>query len=106
MCAALPGKSLVAELLLCRMLAQQRKRALLVLPYISLADEFAERLSTLFGSMKGLKKRDGKGFRRSQLKIEAVHGSKNSASIDQIDVVVCTIEKARARACRSAREWR
>ena len=89
------GKSLVAEVLLCRALRQGRK-AMLVVPFVALVEEATERLKRLFGGLPttGRRKRFFPG-KNGLLRIEASHGGRGRGCFDDdVDLLVCTFERA------------
>ena len=91
------GKSLVAELLLARMLVRKSGKAIVILPFVSLVEEVAERLSRLLSPIVSKAFTAGVGRKRRRarpVKVEACHGSRHSVGFDACDVAVCTIEKA------------
>ena len=93
------GKSLVAWLLVARMLATRKKKALIVLPFVSLVEEVGATLSGLLAKLKvcrTAKKKRKKGMAAlpRPVRVEVCHGARHSANFDNCDVAVCTIEKA------------
>eukprot|EP00929_Paragymnodinium_shiwhaense_P053190 TRINITY_DN26626_c0_g1_i2.p1 TRINITY_DN26626_c0_g1~~TRINITY_DN26626_c0_g1_i2.p1 ORF type:complete len:937 (+),score=178.52 TRINITY_DN26626_c0_g1_i2:158-2968(+) len=74
------GKSLVSEILMLRQLLFRGKRALLVLPYVSICVERLEQLRRLFA---------GCGAR-----IEALYGASEGYWSPGVDIAICTIERA------------
>lgn len=76
------GKSLVSEILILRQLLFRGRRALLVLPYVSICVERVEYLRRVWA---------GCGVR-----VEALHSASDGKWHPGADVAVCTIEKASA----------
>ncbi|KAM6309814.1 DNA polymerase theta [Podargus strigoides] len=75
------GKTLVAELLILKRVLETRKKALLVLPFVSVAKEKKCYLQTLFQEV--------------DVRVEGYMGSMSPAGrFSALDVAVCTIEKA------------
>ena len=87
------GKTLVAELLLCRMLHRWRKKVLMVLPFVSMVEENAARLSGLLHCLRGTQR--SKFGTQRRLRVEAAHGARGPRGLDEeVDVLICTVEKA------------
>lgn len=76
------GKSLVSEVLMLRQLLFRGRRALVILPYVSICEE---RVSQLRGS-----------FGACGLRVEGLYSSSDGKWHTGADVAVCTIEKASA----------
>ncbi|KAM4788533.1 DNA polymerase theta [Cyanocitta cristata] len=75
------GKTLVAELLILKRVLETRKKALLILPFVSVAKEKKRYLQTLFQEV--------------DVRVEGYMGSMSPAGrFSALDVAVCTIEKA------------
>uniref|UniRef100_A0A8C7EC43 DNA polymerase theta n=1 Tax=Nothoprocta perdicaria TaxID=30464 RepID=A0A8C7EC43_NOTPE len=75
------GKTLVAELLILKRVLETRKKALLILPFVSVAKEKKRYLQALFQEVG--------------LQVEGYMGSISPAGrFSALDVAVCTIEKA------------
>ncbi|KOO53794.1 DNA polymerase theta [Chrysochromulina tobinii] len=90
------GKSLVADVLLCRAL-QRRQKGLLVLPYVSMVEEVTERLTRLLRSLPTTGRRAGRPGAAGKLRVEASHGARSRNGFDgDVDLLVCTIERASA----------
>jgi hypothetical protein len=99
------GKSLVADILMLKKIIETpEKKALLVLPYVALVQE---KLRWLRKVVEGIKKRPATGrneqrpsFWRKRADKDAVRvvgffgGSKSKAAWADMDIAVCTIEKA------------
>ncbi|XP_068813954.1 DNA polymerase theta isoform X2 [Struthio camelus] len=75
------GKTLVAELLILKRVLETRKKALLILPFVSVAKEKKRYLQALFQEV--------------DVQVEGYMGSISPAGhFSALDVAVCTIEKA------------
>ncbi|XP_056350646.1 DNA polymerase theta isoform X2 [Oenanthe melanoleuca] len=75
------GKTLVAELLILKRVLETRKKALLILPFVSVAKEKKSYLQALFQEV--------------DVRVEGYMGSMTPAGrFSALDVAVCTIEKA------------
>ncbi|XP_059677103.1 DNA polymerase theta [Gavia stellata] len=75
------GKTLVAELLILKRVLETRKKALLILPFVSVAKEKKCYLQALFQEV--------------DVRVEGYMGSMSPAGrFSSLDVAVCTIEKA------------
>ncbi|XP_010180926.1 PREDICTED: DNA polymerase theta, partial [Mesitornis unicolor] len=75
------GKTLVAELLILKRVLETRKKALLILPFVSVAKEKKRYLQALFQEV--------------DVRVEGYMGSMSPAGrFSALDVAVCTIEKA------------
>ncbi|XP_074665096.1 LOW QUALITY PROTEIN: DNA polymerase theta [Strix aluco] len=75
------GKTLVAELLILKRVLETRKKALLILPFVSVAKEKKCYLQAL--------------FQEADVRVEGYMGSMSPAGrFSALDVAVCTIEKA------------
>ncbi|XP_061221386.1 DNA polymerase theta isoform X2 [Neopsephotus bourkii] len=75
------GKTLVAELLILKRVLETRKKALLILPFVSVAKEKKSYLQALFQDV--------------DVRVEGYMGSMSPAGrFSALDVAVCTIEKA------------
>ena len=77
------GKTLVAEILMLRRVLEQKKQALLVLPFVALCDEKAAQLEPLC-----------KSFGREVFRLYGRHKMGPTLPGPENAVVVCTIEKA------------
>lgn len=76
------GKSLVAEVLLVNSILRTGLKGIFVLPYVSIVVEKLKYLTALFGPKTA-----------TNLRIGGMY-SQVSISIDDVDLVICTIEKA------------
>jgi len=76
------GKTLVSEVLMLQRLFRLRKRAIFVLPYVSVVSEKAAFLQSLCKSTGAL--------------IQAFYGGSPASVKDPFDIAVCTLEKANA----------
>ncbi|XP_057271932.1 DNA polymerase theta [Pezoporus wallicus] len=75
------GKTLVAELLILKRVLETRKKALLILPFVSVAKEKKSYLQALFQDV--------------DVRVEGYMGSMSPAGrFSALDIAVCTIEKA------------
>uniref|UniRef100_UPI00398EBF00 DNA polymerase theta n=1 Tax=Pristiophorus japonicus TaxID=55135 RepID=UPI00398EBF00 len=75
------GKTLVAELLILKRVLERRKKALFILPFVSVAKEKMYYLQNL--------------FQEAMVRVEGYMGSTSPAGgFSSLDVAVCTIEKA------------
>ncbi|XP_067849109.1 DNA polymerase theta [Heptranchias perlo] len=75
------GKTLVAELLILKTVLERRKKALFILPFVSVAKEKMYYLQNL--------------FQEAVVRVEGYMGSTSPAGgFSSLDVAVCTIEKA------------
>ncbi|KAM4700701.1 DNA polymerase theta [Discoglossus pictus] len=75
------GKTLVAELLILKRVLETRKKALFILPFVSVAKEKTYYLQNLFQEVG--------------VKVEGYMGSSSPAGgFSSVDVAICTIEKA------------
>jgi len=74
------GKTLVSEVLMLQRLFRLRKRAIFVLPYVSVVSEKAAFLQSLCKSTGAL--------------IQAFYGGSPTSIKDPFDIAVCTLEKA------------
>ncbi|XP_075587957.1 DNA polymerase theta [Dermatophagoides farinae] len=75
------GKTMVADILLFKTLLERRKKAIIVLPFVSLSLEKVENLKPLFNQVG--------------IRIDCFAGQTNiRGGIQEVDVAVCTIEKA------------
>ena len=86
----------MADLLICRAF-NRRKKALLVLPFVSMVEEATLRLSALFRSVPSACSagRKGRGGAPRKVSVEGCHGSRGGNGFDgKADVVVCTFEKS------------
>jgi DNA polymerase theta len=72
------GKTLVAEILMVKRLIEERKRAIVVLPFISIVTEFTHKLKRCYPDFL----------------IAGYFGSQNGPAFQDVDIAVCTIEKA------------
>ncbi|MCJ1306382.1 hypothetical protein MMC25_000024 [Agyrium rufum] len=99
------GKSLVADVLMLNQVIRQRKKAVLILPYVALVQE---KLKWLRRAVENVEKEDREeiGLPLPEWRRKADHksirvvglfgGSKARVSWPDIDIAVCTIEKANA----------
>ncbi|XP_067896935.1 DNA polymerase theta isoform X2 [Heterodontus francisci] len=75
------GKTLVAELLILKRVLERRKKALFILPFVSVAKEKMYYLQNL--------------FQEAMVRVEGYIGSTSPAGgFSSLDIAVCTIEKA------------
>ncbi|XP_048459045.1 DNA polymerase theta [Rhincodon typus] len=75
------GKTLVAELLILKRVLENRKKALFILPFVSVAKEKMYYLQNL--------------FQEAMVRVEGYMGSTSPAGgFSSLDIAVCTIEKA------------
>ncbi|XP_041066560.1 DNA polymerase theta [Carcharodon carcharias] len=75
------GKTLVAELLILKGVLERRKKALFILPFVSVAKEKMYYLQNL--------------FQEAMVRVEGYMGSTSPAGgFSSLDIAVCTIEKA------------
>ena len=74
------GKSLVSEVLILRQLLFHGRRALIVLPFVSICAEKVQKLRHCFGACG--------------LRVEGLYSSSDGKWHPGVDVAVCTIEKA------------
>lgn len=75
------GKSMVSDVLLYKTLLEKKKKAIIILPFVSITMEKVQSLKNLFRQL---------GFR-----IESFAGNTNPrGGLARVDVAVCTIEKA------------
>ncbi|XP_078088028.1 DNA polymerase theta [Mustelus asterias] len=75
------GKTLVAELLILKRVLERRKKALFILPFVSVAKEKMYYLQNL--------------FQEAMVRVEGYMGSTSPAGgFSSVDIAVCTIEKA------------
>jgi DNA polymerase theta len=82
------------------MLVHRGKKALIILPFVSLVEEVAARLSRLLSPI-GIAPPARPGKRRRSplphpVRVEACHGSCRTTGLDNCHVAVCTMEKAHA----------
>ena len=83
------GKTLISELIILRSVFYLKKRAIFVLPYVSLVEEKEEYFKRIIRKYyKSLRKTD-------QLKVKAFYGD-NAVSVSNNNdmILICTIEKA------------
>ena len=109
------GKSLVADvLMLKRVIDHPDKRALLVLPYVALVQE---KLTWLRMIVEGVQRRvqdvpsdegvhrASRGSIRSEIRVVGFFGgSKTRATLADVDIAVCTIEKVAPRSKKNNRK--
>ena len=74
------GKSIIAELLLFRALLGLKRRAMYVLPFVSIVTEKLGYISRLCENMN--------------VKVVALHSQSEQVWSPSVDIVICTIEKA------------
>ncbi|RYG43033.1 DEAD/DEAH box helicase, partial [archaeon] len=74
------GKTLVAELLMLRTLLLRRRKVLFIVPFVSLCVEKAGHLQRV--------------WRALGLRIQGFYNNRGGASLHNVDVAVCTIERA------------
>ncbi|RKO85090.1 P-loop containing nucleoside triphosphate hydrolase protein, partial [Blyttiomyces helicus] len=74
------GKTMVAELLMLLKVIKTSKKAIMILPFISIVSEKTKYLQKMFAS--------------ENLNIVGYYANNGAASFDDIDVAICTIEKA------------
>ncbi|TPX50567.1 DNA-directed DNA polymerase [Synchytrium endobioticum] len=74
------GKTMVAELIMLKRVLDSKKRAIFILPFVSIVSEKTKYLQKMFGA--------------TNLRIVGYYASVGSASFDDVDIAVCTIEKA------------
>ena len=109
------GKSLVADvLMLKRVIDHPHKRALLVLPYVALVQE---KLAWLRMIVEGVHRkvkgassdggdRSSRGPVRSEIRVVGFFGgSKTRATLADVDIAVCTIEKVVPRSKKTTRRF-
>ena len=102
------GKTLVAEVLMCRAI-QRRRKVVIALPYVAMAEENASRLGALFRGLSTTHTtRVGKRktLRRGEVRVAALHAGSTARGLDGVDVAVCTLEKACSLISRLAEESR
>jgi replicative superfamily II helicase len=90
------GKSLVADLLMIKKVIDERKKAVVVVPYVSIVQEKTRFLNRCLGGvrveMPQRHEKQPKSWRN--LNIVGFHsGARNRMRWKEIDIVVCTIEK-------------
>lgn len=75
------GKSMVADVVMLQTVLERKKKAIVILPFVSIAQEKVQSLKQLFRSIG--------------IRIDSFAGSSNPrGGLDLVDVAVCTIEKA------------
>jgi DNA polymerase theta len=74
------GKSIVSEILMLRAILGFKKRAIYVLPYVSIVSEKTQYLSRLLENVN--------------VKILQLHSQSESVWTPNCDIAICTIEKA------------
>ena len=74
------GKSIISEILMLRSILGFRKRAIYVLPYVSIVSEKTQYLSRLTEKLN--------------FKIIELHSQSESSWTPNVDLAICTIEKA------------
>ncbi|KAI5804542.1 P-loop containing nucleoside triphosphate hydrolase protein [Geopyxis carbonaria] len=93
------GKSLVADILAIKKVVQTRKKALIVLPYIAIVQEktrFLKKCAKLV-KVEGTRRHEKAKRLWRPLNIVGYHsGSKSRIGWADMDIAVCTIEKANA----------
>ena len=82
------GKTFVAEILLLRTIFSSRKKAIFVLPYISLVKEkerYFKKLVHIYNCSVS---------RYDRIRVKGFYGDQGVGGCHKTDVIVCTIEKA------------
>ena len=75
------GKTLVSDILLFKNVLQRKKKTIVILPFVSITQEKVQ-------SVKHL-------YRKIGIRIDSFTGCSNpQGGLDQVDVAICTIEKA------------
>ena len=75
------GKTMVADIVLFKTLLERRKKAIIILPFVSISVEKVQSLKQV--------------FRRLGLRIDSFAGQTNPrGGLQRVDAAVCTIEKA------------
>lgn len=75
------GKTMISDVLLYKALLQRKKKAIVILPFVAIVEEKVNSMRQLLSTV---------GF-----KMDSFAGNSNPrGGFDQIDVAVCTIEKA------------
>eukprot|EP01135_Chromosphaera_perkinsii_P001991 Nk52_evm38s215 gene=Nk52_evmTU38s215 len=74
------GKTMVAEILLMKRLHEKKGKCLFVLPFISVVCEKEKYFKRIFAS--------------ASMRVGAYYGSHNGPSLEDVDLAICTIEKA------------
>ncbi|TPX37004.1 DNA-directed DNA polymerase [Synchytrium microbalum] len=74
------GKTMVAELIMVKRVLESKKKAIFILPFVSIVSEKTKYLQKMFAS--------------TRLNIVGYYASVGSASFDDVDIAICTIEKA------------
>ncbi|KAJ3222158.1 hypothetical protein HK099_002624 [Clydaea vesicula] len=74
------GKTMVCELLVLKKVIETKQKAIIILPFVSIVSEKTKYLQTMFES--------------ENLRICGYYGNNGNAKFDEIDIAVCTIEKA------------
>ncbi|KAI5847703.1 P-loop containing nucleoside triphosphate hydrolase protein [Morchella snyderi] len=94
------GKSLVADVLMIRKVVIERKKAIVVVPYIAIVQEKTKFLKKVLERVKVQAEPRGEWDKTRYwrgLNIAGLHsGSKSRLDWEEVDVAVCTIEKANA----------
>ncbi|KAG5462045.1 MAG: hypothetical protein BJ554DRAFT_5672 [Olpidium bornovanus] len=75
------GKTFVADMVVLKKVLLSRKKALMILPYVSVVSEKTEHLQ--------------QAFRGAMLRVEGYFAGNSSSNFDNVDIGVCTIEKVR-----------
>ena len=90
------GKSLVADVLTIKKAMNERKKVIIVLPYIAIVQEKTRFLKKCLGQLRvEIPRRSNKFPQRWRpLNIVGFHsGAKNRIGWKEIDIAICTIEK-------------
>lgn len=91
------GKSLVADVLMIRKVVAQRKKAIIVLPYIAIVQEKTRFLKKVLGNMRVSVPRKGPWDKtKSPKPVNIVgfhHGANTRIGWEELDIAICTIEK-------------
>lgn len=75
------GKTMVSDVLLYKTLLERKKKAIIILPYVAIAEEKVNSSKHLLSKLN--------------LKMDSFAGNSNPrGGFDQVDVAVCTFEKA------------
>ncbi|KAA8895247.1 P-loop containing nucleoside triphosphate hydrolase protein [Sphaerosporella brunnea] len=91
------GKSLVSDVLMIKKVVGERKKAMVVVPYVSIVQEKTRFLNRCLGGVRVevSRKHDKQPHSWRNLNIVGFHsGARNRMRWKEIDIVICTIEKA------------